>query len=97
LTTLIFSRVLNITRWRYGNAAGERMNDKLCLEHSLSIVEKPKPNRHRRWRPRGFGDMSPTSILEGFAATGNPLKYAILRKIALLAGLGYLYSVFLFS
>ncbi len=33
----------------------------------------------------GFGDMSPTSILEGFTATGDPLKYAILRKIALLA------------
>lgn len=44
-------------------------------------------SRHRRWQSQGFGDMSPTSILEGFTATGNPLKYAILRKIALLADL----------
>ena len=42
-------------------------------------------SRPRRGRSQGFGDMSPTSILEGFSATGNPLKYAILRKIALLA------------
>ena len=32
-----------------------------------------------------FGDMSPISALEVFTITGNPVKYAILRKIALLA------------
>ncbi|MCU0080426.1 relaxase/mobilization nuclease domain-containing protein [Extibacter muris] len=54
-----------------------RMNDKLCLEHGLSIVENPKSSRNH------YGTWLGSNRQPGLKSTGNESTFGIVcrRKI----------------